>query len=442
MSIAWKASTEEMTEIFSARNEVQTWLDFEAGLARAEAEHGVIPPEAAAEITVRAGVDQLDLDLLRTAIAHAVHPIMPFVTQFSATCGNGAGEYVHWGTTTQDVLDTGFVLRLRQAEALISRDLEVVISTLTSLAREHRATPMAGRTHSQHAIPITLGYKLAVWVDELSRHARTLRTLRPEVFVLQFGGATGTLASLGEVGFAVRESLARELDLAEPAITWHVSRDRFAHLSFVVALIASSLQRLAAEIVTLQRTEVGEVLEPFHHGKVGSSTMPHKRNPAVSESLWTFGELVKNDVQSALSSLGSLHERDKAAYTVEVDYLPRIFGHTHRMLEIAERVLSGLTVDRERMLANLDLSDGALFSEQVMMVLAERMGRQRAHDLVYEISITAYDRGLHLREALLADPSVTEHFTVGEIDAMFDPRRVVDTASMMVDEVCSLDPAG
>ena len=440
MSIAWRASTDEMTEVFSVSNEVQTWLDFEAGLARAEAEHGMIPQEAAAEITARAAVDQLDLEALQAAIAHAVHPIMPFVTQFSALCGEGAGEYVHWGTTTQDVLDTGFVLRLRQAEALISRDLDIVIASLTDLARRHRNTAMAGRTHSQHAIVITLGYKLAVWVDELRRHAQTLRSLRPEVYVLQFGGATGTLASLGEAGFDVRRSLARELDLAEPAITWHVSRDRFAHLSFVVALIASSLQRLASEIVTLQRTEVGEVLEPFHHGKVGSSTMPHKRNPAVSESLWTFGELVKNDVQSALSSLGSLHERDKAVYTVEVDYLPRIFGHTHRMLEITARVLDGLTVDTERMLANLELSDGALFSEQAMMVLAERMGRQRAHDLVYEISITAYDRGLHLRDALLAEPAITEVFTEAEIDAMFDPRRVVDTAGMMVDEVCPPDP--
>jgi 3-carboxy-cis,cis-muconate cycloisomerase len=208
---------------------------------------------------------------------------------------------------------------------------------------------MAGRTHSQHAIPITFGYKVAVWVDELERIGRHLDLLRDELFALQFGGATGTLASVGPLGLAVRRSMAADLGLSEPAITWHVPRDRFAQLAFQLALIASSLQRAAFELVTLQRTEVGEVAEPFHHGKVGSSTMPHKRNPAISESMWTFGELVKNDVRTALSSLGSLHERDKAVYTVEVDYLPRVFGHTHRMLEIALRVFGDLTVDVERM---------------------------------------------------------------------------------------------
>ncbi len=436
MSIAWQATTAEMRDIFSERNEVQTWIDFEAALARAEATHGLIPAEAAAEITAKADVSRLDLDALRADIAAAVHPIMPFVRLFSAVCDDDAGEYVHWGTTTQDVLDTGWVLRVRQAEAVISRDLARLIDVLAIIARTHRDTPMAGRTHFQQAVPITFGYKIAVWVDELRRHARTLEDLRPEVYALQLGGAAGTLASIGPVGLEVRETMARELDLSEPAITWHVSRDRFAHLSFVIAMIASSLQRAASEIVTLQRTEVAEVLEPFHHGKVGSSTMPHKRNPSISESLWSFGELVKNDVRSALSSLGSVHERDKAVYSVEVDYLPRVLGHTHRMLEIALRVFEGLTVDGERMLRNFDHSGGMLFSEQVMMLIAQRMGRQRAHDLVYELSMQAFDDGVHLRDALAADPVVSERFTPEEIAAMFDPTPLVETAGLLVDEVC------
>ena len=436
MSIAWKPTTEEMAAVFSERNEVQTWLDFEAALARAEATHGLVPDEAAREITAKAKVALLDLDELREAIAAAVHPIMPFVRRFSAICSDDAGQYVHWGTTTQDVLDTGFVLRVRQAEELISRDLSVLLDVLTRLAREHRDTPMAGRTHSQHAIPITFGYKLAVWVDELRRLARTLETMRPEVYAVQFGGATGTLASIGRVGLDVRRSLAEELGLSEPAITWHVPRDRFAHLTFVVSLIASSLQRAASEIVTLQRTEVAEVFEPFHHGKVGSSTMPHKRNPAISESMWTFGELVKNDVRSALSSLGSLHERDKAVYSVEIDYLPRVFGHTHRMLEIAQRIVGGLTVDADRMVANFDQSGGMLFSERVMMLLADRMGRQRAHDVIYELSMAAFEQGTHLRDALIADAVVSERFSPEEIEAMFDPAPLVETAGLLVDRVC------
>ena len=436
MSITWKPSTDEMARVFSRENEVQKWLDFEAALARAEAKHGLVPVEAAEEITAKARVDRLDLDALEAAIRHAVHPIVPLVRMLSDQCEDGTGEYVHWGATTQDVLDTGLVLRLQEAETLISRDLARLVEILSALAREHRTTPMAGRTHAQHAIPISFGYKVAVLVDELRRHLRTLETLRPEVFVGQFGGATGTLASLGPVGLDVRTDFMREIGLREPAITWHVSRDRLAHLAFVFALVASSLQRAAAEIVTLQRTEIAEILEPFHTGKVGSSTMPHKRNPAVSEALWTTGELVRNDVRSALSSLGSVHERDKAIYSVEVDYLPRVCGHTHRMLEIAITIFDGLTVDADRMRANIDSSDGALFSERVMMTLADRMGRQRAHELVYAVSMSAYERNEHLRDALAAEPAVTEVLTDAELRALFDPSQAVETAGLMVDVVC------
>lgn len=436
MSITWQPTTAEMERVFSRENEVQSWLDFEAALARAEARHGLVPDDAAREISTKARVEHLDLAALQDGIRHAVHPIVPLVRMLAAACEGDAGQYVHWGATTQDVLDTGLVLRLKEAEALISRDLERLVEVLAGLARTHRLTPMAGRTHAQHAIPITFGYKLAVLVDELRRHAGAIAHLRDDVFVGQLGGATGTLASLGPIGLEVRADFARELGLTEPAITWHVARDRPAHLAFVFALVASSLQRAAAEIVTLQRTEVGEVFEPFHHGKVGSSTMPHKRNPAVSEGLWTLGELVRNDVRSALSSLGSVHERDKAVYSVEVDYLPRICGHTHRMLEVALTVFDGLVVDAERMRANLDLSGGALFSERVMMTLADRIGRQRAHDLVYESAMAAYERGEHLRDALGADPAIAEILSEEELAALFDVDAVVETAGLMVDEVC------
>lgn len=436
MAIAWRPTTEEMAEVFSVRSEVQTWLDFEAALARAEAAHGVIPQVAADEITAKARVELIDLDELRDRIAFAVHPIMPFVTMASAVCEGDAGEYYHWGTTTQDVLDTGWVLRVRQAEAIVRRDLEALIDVIAERAREHRATPMAGRTHSQHGIPITFGYKLAVWVDEVRRLHRQLVALHDDTFALQLGGATGTLASIGPVGFDVRRTMAADLGLSDPDVTWHVARDRFSHLAYVVALVAGSLQRAAYEIVTLQRTEVAELREPHHHGKVGSSTMPHKRNPAVSESMWTLGEIVKNDVRATMSSLGSLHERDKAVYTMEVDFLPRIFGHTHRMLEISLVLFRGLTVDAERMIANMDLSDGMLFSERALMVLAERMGRQAAHEVLYDLTMEAAEAGTHLRDALLASPTIMEHFTAEEVDGIFDPHAAVETATMVVDRVC------
>lgn len=439
MSIAWKPTTAAMAEIFSVRNEVQTWLDFEAALARAEAEHGLIPAAAAQEITAKADVELIDLDALEADIAAAVHPIMPFVRHFTAVCGDEAGQYIHWGTTTQDVLDTGWVLRCRQAEEVIVNDLDQLLTTMRTLAREHRDTPMAGRTHSQHGIPITFGYKLSVWVDELERIERHLALLHDDLFALQFGAATGTFASIGPVGIDVRRTMAADLGLSDPAITWHVSRDRLAQLSFQLTLIASSLQRAAFELVTLQRTEVGEVEEPFHHGKIGSSTMPHKRNPSISESMWTMGELVKNDLRSALSSLGSLHERDKAVYSVEVDHLPRVFGYTHRMLETAQRIFGGLTVNTERMRDNLDLSGGMLFSEQVLMRLADKLGRQHAHDVLYDLTMDAHTSGTHLRDALLGHDTITEHFSREEIEAMFDPAPLNEAAGLLVDAVCGRD---
>lgn len=436
MSIAWQPSTAAMREVFSRASEVQAWLDFEAALARAEARNGIIPEEAAREITAKSRVELLDLDQLERDIAHAVHPVMPFVSLFAAVCEHGLGEYVHWGATTQDVMDTGLVLRLRRADEVLTPDLEALVELLRGLARRHRDTPMAGRTHAQHAVPITLGYKLAVWVDELQRHLATLEQIRPTVFAGQFGGATGTLASLGLPGLAVRRDLMEELGLTEPAITWHVARDRLAHYAFVLTLVASAIQRAAWEVVNLQRTEIAEVSEPFHHGKVGSSTMPHKRNPALSETLWTMGELVRNDFGNALSGLGSLHERDKAVYMVEVDYLPRICTHTHRMIELATRVFAGLTVDEDRMLANIAASRGQLFSERVMMALADRLGRQRAHDAVYEASMEAYDRDEHLRDALARSPVAGAAFTPEELDVLFDLGEIGAVAGVFVDRVC------
>lgn len=436
MSIASSMSTPEMDEVFSPANEVQKWLDFEAALARVEARHGVIPVEAAQEINAKALVGLLDLDRLTSDIRHAVHPIMPFVRAFAAICDGGHGEFVHWGATTQDVLDTGLMLRLAEADALIRRDLDELIEALRQRAVEHRDTPMAGRTHAQHAVPITFGYKLAVWVDELQRHHATLERIHPEVMVGQFGGAAGTVASLGPVGLLIRRDLVAELGLGEPVITWHVARDRIAHHAFVLTLIASAIERFGLEVIALQRDEIGELFEPFHAGKVGSSTMPHKRNPSLSEALATLGEIVKNDLRTALSGLNNLHERDKAGFAVESDYVPRVCSHTHRMIQLATTVVRGMTVDTERMLVNLRTSNGQLFSEKVMMTLASELGRQTAHDIVYEASMAAFEAGDLLRDVLARDSRVAATLTEAELDAMFDLGGMNVAAAELVDRVC------
>lgn len=438
MSISSNTSTPEMERVFCPANEVQRWLDVEAALARVEAAHGLVPAEAAREITAKASVERLDLDRLAEDIRRAVHPIMPFVRAFAAVCEDGHGEYVHWGTTTQDVLDTGLVLRLQEADTLIRRDLDELVGALRDRALEHRDTPMAGRTHAQHAVPITFGYKLAVWVDELQRHRATLDHIHDEVFVGQFGGATGTLAALGMTGLEVRRDLMAELGLGEPVISWHVARDRIAHYAFILTLVAAAIQRLALEVVALQRDEIGEVFEPYHAGKVGSSTMPHKRNPSMSEALVTLGELVKGDARTALAGLSSLHERDKAVYAIEADYVPRVCRHVHRMIQLATTVVRGMTVDPQRMRRNLETSNGQLFSERAMMALADRVGRQSAHDVVYEASMTAFEAGEHLRDALARHSQVTNALTTAELDELFDLGEINQPAGVFVDRVCAI----
>lgn len=436
MSIVLQASTPEMDRIFSDENEVQAWLDVEGALARAQARLGVIPTLAAEEISAKAHVEHLDLEALRAEIAGTVHPIVPVVRALSAACSDGHGEYVHWGATSQDILDTGLVLRLRQADEILVDDLGILVEAFRGRAIEHRDTVMAGRTHGQQAVPITLGYKLAVWVDELARHRQALLALRREVRTGQFGCAAGTMSSLGPIGLDIRGELMGELDLEEPAITWHVARDRLVRYAFQLTLIASSLHRFGCELVTLQRDELGEVFEPFHAGKVGSSTMPHKRNPALSETLMTLGELTKNDLRGGLSSLGSLHERDTGIRGVENDYLPRITRRTHRMIRLATSVVEGLEVDRERMHAHLEASQGRLYSENVMMALAGRVGRQRAHEVVYDVAMGAFESGEDLRTALGADPRIREEFSDEDLDALFDVGQLTTTAGLMVDHVC------
>lgn len=425
-----------MDDIFNESSEVQSWLDFESALARAQAQVGLVPTTAAEEITRRARVENVSLEELRSQITFAVHPIVPVVGALAAICSADSARYVHWGATTQDVLDTGLMLRLKRAWELIRTDTTVLVETLSDLAMRQRKTVMPGRTHFQQGVPITFGYKMAVFVDELKRHLALLDHLAPTVFVGELGGATGTLAAMGSQGLAVRSLLMKELALGEPQISWHTARDRLVEVTFGFVLIAGTISRAAREIVHLQRTEIGEVSEPSHPGKVGSSTMPHKRNPAIAESLVTLGELVKNHLRTGLGSLDSLHERDKAVYSVENDYIPQTCCLLHRMLEQGGLLFQGLTVHAARMQDNIALSDGFAYSEAVMMKLADKIGHQRAHELVYNISMGATAQGVAFKEALLADSSVTSLLDKNDLEKIFQPAAVVGSAEEQVITVC------
>jgi len=423
-----------MAEIFAAERQLQAWLDVEAALARAEASLDLIPTAAAEEITRKAKAANLDLDAYRAGLRESLHPIVPMVRLLTAACDGDHGQYVHWGATTQDIMDTGMVLQLVAADELLLAELTRLRAAAATLAARYRSSIMPGRTHGQHAVPITFGYKAAVWVDELDRHLDAFTRASEAMRVVQFGGAAGTLASVGLSGIDVRRELAADLGLAEPRITWHVSRDRLVAYAFEHASVALFLQRLSREIALLQGTEMAEVAEPFHHGKVGSSTMPHKRNPVLCETVWSLAVLVQDTFRSLMTASVQQHERDMATWQIEWDAVPRLCVNSHQALIIAADVLEGLQVDEARMRANVELTNGLIMSESTMMRLAPSIGRQEAHDVVYDASMTAFEQGTSLAELIGADERVRAALG-DEADQLAAPETVVDAAEQLVDDV-------
>lgn len=428
-------STPEMRAVFDDRSTLQRWLDTEAALARAEAALGLVPDAAAEEIGRAADASLYDLAAIKAEMDRTAHPIVPLVRAMAARCGGGAGAWVHWGATTQDILDTGLVLQMKAATDLLARDLAALEGLLAGLAREHRTTPMAGRTHGQQALPITFGYKLAVWIDEVRRHRARLRDMRPRVLVGQFSGAVGTFAAIGAPGPEVAERMMADLGLGAPAISRHVAKDGVVEFACTVAMIAGSMGKIAHEIATLQRTEIGELEEPFPPGKVGSSTMPQKRNPAICEAIQALARAAKACVLPAFDGLVAENERDKVANEGERDLVSRVCCHTHAALAKTLYVIGGLTVRTGRMRANLDLTGGLLLSERVMMALAARIGRQRAHDLVYEAAMAAYEAGGSFRDRLVALPEVQDAIGPDALDDLLDPAAYTGLAAELCDRV-------
>jgi adenylosuccinate lyase len=427
--------SDEMRAVFDDHALLQRWLDVEVALARAEAEIGLIPAWAADEIAAKGRADLMDTARIKQGIDQTVHPIVPLIRVFAAACENGAGEYIHWGATTQDIMDTANVLQLKQASAVIERQLADLAAALAALARAHRDTLMAGRTHGQHALPITFGFKLAVWLAEVLRHQERLQQCKPRVLVGQFAGAAGTLAALGAQGLAVQQRMLELLGLGVPLITWHTARDGYAEFSALLAMLGATLGKIGHEIILLQKTEVWEVEEPFNAGKVGSSTMPHKRNPMLCEALVALARLCMHLAPNALDSMLQEHERDWISDHMDWAYLPDLCVMTGGALQLAVRVMRGLHVHPERMARNLDATRGLLLSEQVMLALAASMGRQTAHDVVYECAMQAIDSERAFRDVLLAHPHAAPHLTAAQLDALLDPRQYTGLAGVFVDRV-------
>jgi 3-carboxy-cis,cis-muconate cycloisomerase len=413
-----------MRLIFSDQGRVQGMLDFEAALARAEASIGAIPAEVVNDIVAACDASLYDFDELSIAIGNAGNSAIPLVKALGkqiATRSETAERYVHMGATSQDVMDTGLVLQLRSAVGLLEQDLANLADTLAQQAQRHAGVPMSGRTWLQQATPITLGAKIAGWLGSITRHRQRLKELKPRLLCLQFGGASGSLAALGEMAFPVAEALAGELKLGLPDQPWHTQRDRLAEFAGFLGLVAGSLGKIGRDISLMMQTEAGEVFEPAAAGKGGSSTMPHKRNPVGAAVMIGAATRAPGLVATMLTAMPQEHERSLGLWHAEWETLPELCCVVSGSLQQALAVIPGLEVDAERMLQNLDLTHGLVLAEAVSIALAQRMGRDAAHHLIEQCCRRAVEQGKHLREVLGAEPQVAAQLSAQALDNLLNP---------------------
>jgi 3-carboxy-cis,cis-muconate cycloisomerase len=410
-------------------------LDFEAGLARAQAGVGLIPQAAVAPIAQACLASLYDVDALGAAIATSGNSAIPLVKALGKLIASedaGAERYVHLGATSQDVMDTGLVLQLRRALELLDTDLARLGTVLAAQAQRYADVPLAGRTWLQHATPVTLGMKIAGWLGAVTRNRQRLLELRPRLLVLQFGGASGTLAALDEHAMPVAQALAAELRLTLPEQPWHTQRDRLVEFAAVLGLIAGSLGKLGRDISLLMQTEAGEVFEPSAPGKGGSSTMPHKRNPVGAAVLISAATRVPGLVATMFSAMPQEHERSLGLWHAEWETLPEICRLVSGALRQALLLGEGLEVDAQRMARNLDLTQGLVLAEAVSIVLAQRLGRETAHHLLQQCCKRAVAEQRHLRAVLADEPQVTAELSALELDRLLDPAHYLGLAQAWV----------
>jgi adenylosuccinate lyase len=430
-------STSEFLDIFNDHARVQAWFDVEVALAKAQGQLGVIPEEAAQEISQKAVVENVDVSEIGQGISATAHPIVPAIRALEEICDNGAGEYIHYGATTQDIMDTGLVLQIKKSWPIILRDLTGIQDALIKLAKKHRSTPMVGRTHGQQALPLTFGYKCAVWVDEIGRQISRFREAEARVLSGNITGAVGTMAAFGPKGREIQKIALDHLNLTVPNICWHSSRDRICELANLMTQISGSLGKIAREIYALQQVEFGELAEPHHHGKVGSSTMPHKRNPAVVELAIGLSRLIRAQQVAITDAAFQEHERYSALLRIELAAVPEMMIYSGALLSKMRTVLEKLEVYPKRMRSNLDMLGGLLLSEKVMLALGEKIGKQTAHEIVYEIAMDSFEKEIPFKDALNGDKRVSNNLSSQEIGSLLDPVAYIGESEKIVDDVLS-----
>ncbi|RJS67821.1 adenylosuccinate lyase [Candidatus Bathyarchaeota archaeon] len=428
--------TPEMLEIFQEEKWVQRMLDVEAALAWAHGEVGDIPREAAEKIVEMASTKHVQVSRIKEIEREIGHDVMALVKALAEVCGP-SGAYVHLGATSYDIVDTARALQLRDAVDIILRKLDSLELILMKAAEKYKETIMIGRTHGQHALPITFGLKLAVWMREVSRHIERLNECKKRLIVGKMSGAVGTQAGLGPNALRVQELVMKRLGIKAAEVTTQiVQRDRHAELICILAMIGSTLDKMATEIRELQRTEIGEVYEPFRRERqVGSSTMPHKRNPELCERVCGLAKVLRSLVIPALENIPTWHERDLTQSSSERFIIPEACILTDYMLHLMIGIISGMEVDEDRMLKNLKLTRGLIMSEAVMLALVRKgMGRQEAHELMRKLAIKSRSEGTEFRKVLMEDETVRRFLTEKEIDSALDPRRYLGTAVEQVEK--------
>lgn len=426
--------TETMREIFDESAFIESFLTVEAALARAEARVGVIPEWAAEEITAKASIDHVERARIEKYVDEIGLFSMSIIEAWKEELDE-AGEYLHWGASTQDIADTVMILRCREAIETIGQTLLDIRDRLGSLVVEHRETPMVGRTQHANAPPITLGFKFATWLDEIERHLLRLRQLEERLYVVEFAGASGTLAAVGDAGIEILDRFAEELDLRSPTIGWTATRDRFAEVLNLFAMIAGTLAKIGRQILLLNRPEIGELAETVPNDELGSSTNPHKRNPILSQHTVALTRLVRANADLMNELLEPYDERDRSTWYLEFVVVPESALYLHRALVNTRDNLNGLDVDPMSMERNIRRSGSLITSEAVMMALAEEIGRQTAHEIVREAATTALEGDESFREILTDDPLVTEHLTEATIRSLTDPVEYTGLSSTFADRV-------
>lgn len=428
-------STTHMREIFDDMTVVQNILDIEAALAQTQAEMGIIPKEAAEEITKKAKVENLDISNIQAGIAKVGHSLVPILDEFERICDGHYGEYLHLGATTQDIIDTAFMLSIKRGFDIIYKDMLETEIIMLDMVQKYRNTIMPGRSHTQQALPITFGYKVSVWSSEVRRNIERMEDCAKRCFVGELSGAVGTMAGFGAEGLEVSDRTIKRLGLNIPDVAWHVSRDRISEICTTLAIITYTNGKIGNELAKHQMTEISEVFEGFVPGSVGSSTMPHKRNPNKLESLQMIARLTKGSAETTMESMFCEHERDGALWKIEWKSANETVILAGTSSNNIKNVMKNLVVNEDKMRKDLYVLKGLMQSEGIMLELGKHIGKQTAHGIVYDISMETFEKDADFGEMLFANEVVKKHLTKEKIDEILNPETYIGLSGEICDRV-------